>query len=126
LNSNELDPELLKKMMMGGYSSSFSNKDKKYSRESGRIRKKEIDLHFNKLYPQKSGLSSAEKLQLQLDCLEEQLAENRGKVRQLIVVVGKGEGVLKKEVLQKLKRLNLKNSLVEDPPYFGNAIRIYL
>ena len=64
-----IDPDLLKRMMMGefsSYSSPYKNVKPNQSK-----RNLELDLHFDKLYPTKSGLSSFEKLTLQLEAVDE-------------------------------------------------------
>lgn len=126
MNDDKLDPELLKKMLMGGFSSSFSNKTEEKKNKNIRVKRKEIDLHFNKLYTNKASLPAGEKLKLQLEALEECLYDNQGKVKQLIVIVGKGEGVLKKSVTNYLRKNQMKYSEALEPPYFGNALRVHL
>ncbi|MGB0851207.1 MAG: Smr/MutS family protein [Bacteroidia bacterium] len=120
-----IDPKLLKRIIMGEFSADISHKSSKKKSNSAK-RNVELDLHFEKLYPGNSHFSSSEKLTMQLDGLIDFINEcQRKSVRNAIVVVGKGEGILKKEVCRRLESLNLKNSEVLNAPYFGNAIKIY-
>jgi DNA-nicking Smr family endonuclease len=41
------------------------------------------------------------------------------------IIVGKGDGILRSKVKQELQRIKIRNSEVADPPYFGNAIKVY-
>jgi hypothetical protein len=118
-----IDPNLLKRMMMGEFSSySSPNKNGKPNQDKRNL---ELDLHFDKLYPSKSGLSSLDKLNLQLEAVAEFIQSSRRKsVRSAYIIVGKGEGVLKKKVSDYLRSRNIQHSTVSDPPYFGNALKL--
>ena len=61
---NPIDSNLLKRMMMGEYSSQSSHDE--HTKGNKRQKNNVLDLHFNKLYPSKSFLSPNEKLNLQL------------------------------------------------------------
>ncbi|MEY2925220.1 MAG: hypothetical protein RLZZ337_1770 [Bacteroidota bacterium] len=124
MEDNPIDPELLKRMMLGDFSSAFSDKkDKKNTKQPKK--KWEIDLHFEKLYPEKSNSTPSEKLELQLKSCSDFLQDARKQgVRIVYIVVGKGEGVLKNEVQKQLKKEKIAHSVVYDPPYFGNAIKV--
>jgi DNA-nicking Smr family endonuclease len=123
----EIDPDILRRMMMGDFSSSFSDKKKPTRAKEKNARKVEFDLHFENLYPTKASLSTGEKLKLQLEALDDFLIEAKKKsTRHAYIIVGKGEGVLRKEVKRKLIHSKIKHSEVADPPYFGNAIKISL
>lgn len=126
-DDGEINPEILRRMMMGDFSSSFSSKTQSSKAKQTKERKVEFDLHFENLYPTKASLPTSEKLRLQLEDLEDFLIDAKKKsVRHAYLIVGKGEGVLRKEVKRKLTYKKLKHSEVADPPYFGNAIKVYL
>lgn len=64
----------------------------------------EIDLHINQLLDNLNGLSNADMLQYQLDKFNETMKENEKKKGQKIVFIhGKGDGVLRNEILKQLK-----------------------
>ncbi|MEA4936691.1 MAG: DUF2027 domain-containing protein [Paludibacter sp.] len=64
----------------------------------------EVDLHINELVDNTSGLSNADMLQLQMDKFHAVIDENKNKKGQKIVFIhGKGEGVLRNEILKQLK-----------------------
>ena len=64
-----IDPNLLKRMMMGEFSAnSFQDNNLQHNKSKKNI---ELDLHFDKLYPTKSFLTSNEKLNLQLEAVNE-------------------------------------------------------
>ena len=109
---------------MGEFSSQ-SPSEKKINKSSSKSNKVELDLHFNKIAPQLSHFSSSEKLAYQLEVLNQFLLECRKKSRRTAyVIVGKGEGVLKKSVTTILANTKVKHVIVYDPPYFGNAIKL--
>ena len=123
----EINPEMLRRMMMGDFSSAFSAKTQSSKVKQVKERKVEFDLHFESLYPTKASILTSEKLRLQLEALEDFLIDAKKKsVRHAYLIVGKGEGVLLKEVKRKLDYRRIKHSEVADPPYFGNAIKVSL
>jgi len=64
----------------------------------------EIDLHINELVDSTTGLSNADMLQLQMEKFHAVIDENKNKKGQKIVFIhGKGEGVLRNEILKQLK-----------------------
>ena len=75
MDNDSLDPDLLKRMMLGDFSASFSNK-KEVAKTPNAKKKLEVDLHFEKLHPEKPHLSSSEKLELQLKACNEICKEN--------------------------------------------------
>ena len=120
---NQIDPNLLKRMMMGEFSGQSSQNEYKKSNKSHK--NCELDLHFNKLYPSKSFLSSNEKLNLQLEAVDEFIkSSKKNSIRFIYIIVGKGEGVLKRKVSEYLDSLKIQYSLISDPPYFGNALKL--
>lgn len=65
----------------------------------------EVDLHIDALLDDVRGLSNADMLKYQLDKFREVLENYKGKREQRIVFIhGKGEGVLRKAILDELKR----------------------
>lgn len=65
----------------------------------------EIDLHANELLDNTSGMSNGEILNYQLDKFREVMEQNKSKRGQKIVFIhGKGDGVLRKAVLDELSR----------------------
>ena len=65
----------------------------------------EIDLHIHQLLDNTSGLSNADMLDYQMKKFNETLTEYKGKKGQKIVFIhGKGNGVLRNEILKELKK----------------------
>lgn len=65
----------------------------------------EIDLHIGELLDDTRGMSNSEMLNYQLDKFREVLEQYKGKREQRIVFIhGKGDGVLRKALLDELKR----------------------
>lgn len=65
-----------------------------------------VDLHIDKLVPDHTELASGEKLSLQLQRFEKYLDMGlEGKYKFIIFIHGIGTGVLKKEIIKKLKEL---------------------
>lgn len=83
----------------------------KETKLSARIPKKknvpeiiEVDLHIAQLLDNLNGLSNADMLEYQLSKFNEVMQENLGRKGQKIVFIhGKGEGVLRKEIITQLK-----------------------
>ncbi len=77
----------------------------------------EIDLHIHELIDTTAGMDNAAILQLQLEKVESVLKENQQKKGQRIVFIhGKGEGVLRNEVLKLLKH-KYKTYYVQDASF---------
>lgn len=77
----------------------------------------EIDLHIHELVDTTAGMDNAAMLQLQLEKVESVLKENEKKKGQRIVFIhGKGEGVLRAEVLKLLKH-KYKNYYTQDASF---------
>jgi len=124
---DSINVDLLKKMMMGGFSSDSSGFVSKKDRSSKRKakRKIELDLHFDKVFPQGGSTPHSDRLPMQLGVLQEFVADCRkNSVTIAYIIVGKGAGKLKALVSQELNRLQIKHNLVADPPYFGNAYKV--
>lgn len=65
----------------------------------------EIDLHIHELLDDTSGMSNGEMLNFQLDVFRKTLEEYKNKKGQRIVFIhGKGDGVLRRAILDELKR----------------------
>ena len=65
----------------------------------------EIDLHIDSLLDDTKGMTNGEILNYQLDKFREVMEANKNKREQKIVFIhGKGDGVLRKAVLNELKR----------------------
>ena len=77
----------------------------------------EIDLHINELLDDTTGMGNAEMLNYQLDVFRKTLAEYANKKGQRIVFIhGKGDGVLRRAILDELKR-KYKNYLSQDASF---------
>jgi len=64
----------------------------------------EVDLHIDELLDTTAGMTNADMLQYQLDKFNQVLEENKNKKGQKIVFIhGKGEGVLRNEIMKQLK-----------------------
>jgi hypothetical protein len=115
-DEDAINVDLLKKMMMGGFSSD----------SSGFVPKKDkIDLHFDVVFPQEGSTPHNKRLPMQLEVLQEFIADSKkNSVTIAYIIVGKGEGKLKSMVSSELTRQKIRHSLVADPPYFGNAFKI--
>jgi len=65
----------------------------------------EVDLHIHELVDTTAGMNNGDMLQLQLDTVRKTMKEHQQRKGQKIVFIhGKGEGVLRKEVLALLRR----------------------
>ncbi len=75
---------------------------------------REIDLHIHELVPSTSGLSNYEIVQIQLNSFKKGIQKAQiDKVNKLIVIHGKGQGVLKNEIcefLRKQAKLSFKDA----------------
>ena len=86
-----------------------------------------MDLHFEKLHPDKPNLSAGEKLSIQLAAFTEAIEDARKQsIRNVYFIVGKGEGILKTEIQKLAKHQKIAHSVNYEPPYFGNAIKVNL
>ena len=67
---------------------------------------KEVDLHIHELIDDESGLEPKDKLDLQIKTFNEELnkAIKSQKIRKIVFIHGRGEGVLKTEILRELQR----------------------
>lgn len=99
----EIKPEEIKRAMLQKETSHENNKARrpKVQLNPGII---EVDLHIQELTDTTSGMSNADMLEMQLDKFHAVIAENIKKKGQKIVFIhGKGEGVLRSEILKLLK-----------------------
>ena len=65
----------------------------------------EVDLHINQLLDTTAGMNNADMLAYQMEVFHKTLAENaRFKGKKIVFIHGKGEGVLRKEIEQALKK----------------------
>ncbi len=98
----EINPEEIKKAMFEKEQSDTPKPQRhKVILNSGII---EIDLHIHELVDNNAGMSNADMLQLQMDKFHAIIDENKHKKGQKIVFIhGKGEGVLRNEILKQLK-----------------------
>ena len=62
---------------------------------------------------------------LQIEELEHFILDaNKKSIRNAYIIVGKGDGVLRKEVKKVCKQKKLSFAEIANPPYFGNAIKV--
>jgi len=99
-------------------------KDKKSSREVFAL---EVDLHIEKLVPNKTGLSNYDILNIQMDTAKRQMDfAIRNRIPKLVLIHGVGEGVLKSELDFLLRRY--ENITVQEANYqkYGQgAMEVY-
>jgi len=85
----------------------FKNKVRKVNNNSKKDKSPpmEVDLHIEKLLPNKRGMSNYEILNLQLETAKKQLefAKNK-RIQRIVFIHGVGEGVLKEELYYLLRR----------------------
>ncbi len=78
---------------------------KSHDKQGGKPGIIEVDLHIGELLDDTRGMSNSEMLNYQLDKFREVMEQNKNKHGQRIVFIhGKGEGVLRKALLDELKR----------------------
>jgi len=97
-----IDPELIKKMMMGDYSAqtAYPSQEENSHKTFG----KTLDLHIEKLHPSHTKLTPKECLDFQLLSLGNFLENMRKQnVRRCDIIYGKGKGTLKTAVDLALK-----------------------
>lgn len=120
--SEDINPELLRRMMMGDFSASHNKNDGTAQKKSSK-RKSLIDLHIEKLPP----AYHVKPLEHQLHCLEEEMKDCISKgVQELIVIHGRGEGKLKNAIENKLSSHSKVKKFINlnDVKYKGNALKI--
>ena len=77
----------------------------------------EVDLHIHELLDDTTGMGNAEMLSYQLDVFHKTLEEYKNKKGQKIVFIhGKGDGVLRRAILDELKR-KYKNYSSQDASF---------
>lgn len=81
------------------------NKPKQFKKQEKNLLV-EIDLHIHELIDDETGLSAKDKLEIQMNKFKEELhkAATNPKVKKIVFIHGKGEGVLKNEIRSELKR----------------------
>jgi dsDNA-specific endonuclease/ATPase MutS2 len=99
-------------------------KDKKSTREVFAL---EVDLHIEKLVPNKNGLSNYEILNIQMDTAKRQMDfAIRNRIPKLVLIHGVGEGVLKSELdflLRKYENITVKEANYQK--YGQGAMEVY-
>lgn len=103
VSAEELQAALLQKTVVDKPKSQPAVKP--VSARGGKVGIIEIDLHINSLLDDTRGMSNAEILNYQLDKFREVMEQYKNKREQKIVFIhGKGDGVLRKAILDELKR----------------------
>ena len=77
----------------------------------------EVDLHIHELVDTTAGMSNADMLQLQLQTFRDTLARYKSeKGRKIVFIHGKGDGVLRRAILEELQR-KYKNYEYQDASF---------
>lgn len=124
----KIDPELLKRMMMGDYAAAFGTSDKDDSKGKSVKNISSIDLHAHKLIKGQRPAPEA-LLSFQLEKFTEFLEQAKTKgLREVVVIHGKGDDVLRQAIIKKAKTFNWVKSyqLLHEKPHFQGATRFYL
>lgn len=99
-------------------------KDKKSAREVFAL---EVDLHIEKLVPNKNGLSNYDILNIQMETAKRQMDfAIRNRIPKLVLIHGVGEGVLKSELdflLRKYENITVKEANYQK--YGQGAMEVY-
>lgn len=99
-------------------------KDKKSAREVFTL---EVDLHIEKLVPNKNGLSNYDILNIQMDTAKRQMDfAIRNRIPKLVLIHGVGEGVLKSELdflLRKYENISVQEANYQK--YGQGAMEVY-
>lgn len=99
-------------------------KDKKSTREVFAL---EVDLHIEKLVPNKNGLSNYDILNIQMDTAKRQMDfAIKNRIPKLVLIHGVGEGVLKSELdflLRKYENITVKEANYQK--YGQGAMEVY-
>lgn len=102
ISAEELQDALIQKKTIEGHTPS---KPQTIMKRGGKNEIVEIDLHIGELLDDTHGMSHSEILHYQLDKFREVLEQYKSKREQRIVFIhGKGDGVLRKALLDELKR----------------------
>ena len=122
IKQESVDPEALKKALNGDIADKALRKelDKKYNEDKGKRQVKpvnpadnphkklpliEVDLHIGELIDTTAGMEPKDMLEMQLAEVRKTMAAHSRRIGQKIVFIhGKGEGVLRKAVLDLLKK----------------------
>lgn len=90
----------------------------------------EVDLHFNSIksrYPAAKSISESECLEVQLDVFEKSLDDALRKgVSSIVFIHGVGSGVLRQEIVRRLKRRGLRYEPASAFRYGNGAMEVYL
>ena len=124
----KVDPELLRKMMMGDYSAPLDDDKHGKGIDSSPKSKSNIDLHADRLFAGRK-IAANDVLAAQMTALKDHLEDcQKNNIRKTIIIHGKGDGILRREVHLLLAKTNFVSSfsLVIDTPYFGGATRVFL
>lgn len=127
---NPLDPELLRRLMLGDYSGSTDRKaSEKRKSAIKRSTIQEIDLHLVTLKKQASYQADLPALEQQLQMAEEAFKQAiKQSCVALILIHGHGESVLRDALYKRYKNrkevLRLEHLL--EPPYSGAALKLHL
>jgi hypothetical protein len=111
--TNLIDPEALKKAME---EKRFQPTKKQFAPPKS-IEIIEIDLHINELIDITNGLDNSDMLKIQMDKFNTVMKENiKHKGQKIVFIHGKGEGVLRKEIENQLKKF-YKNCTFQDASF---------
>lgn len=100
----EISPEEIKKAMYEKNKAEKENQSKQH-RSPKRKEVREIDLHIHELIDDTSGMSNKEMLDIQMEHFEREIQKAiQEKVQKIIFIHGKGNGTLKTELRNELKR----------------------
>ncbi len=114
--------------MMGDYSASSDDNKHSTSISSSPKSKSNIDLHSERLFAGRK-IAANDVLAAQMTALKDHLEDCRkNNIRKTIIIHGKGDDILRKEVHLLLGKTNFVSyfSLIIDTPYFGGATRVFL
>ncbi len=111
----EINPEELKKAMLQKEAAPVKLLRREKTPKGSELI--EVDLHIHELVDSTTGLSNADMLQLQMDKFHAVIAENsRRKGQKIVFIHGKGEGVLRSEIMKSLKT-RYKTFYVQDASF---------
>lgn len=122
-NEFEIDKQSLKNAFSKNQYKSISGKTENGNNATKENKKKEkkkiieIDLHINELLDNIKGMTNAQILEYQLDTFNRVMHEHKqNKGQKIVFIHGKGEGVLRKSILDELKK-KFKKAEVQDASF---------